>query len=144
MDNLCMGTTDHPAKGRAQEPSDPGRFSSCGSTAISAVGPPCAAVKQPSRAPWVAGKVGQPTSQRLFCSLGRKCRGQASSEPAGCLPHARPASEAQVPSFRSRWLHVPQCSFWWKQMQLAQTNSPSILFLTSCCQNSVRRNKRQI
>lgn len=112
----------------------PGPFSSWGCTAISSV---------PREPPWGAGKVGQPTSQPLFRSLGKRCRGQACSEPAGCLPHASPASQTQVPTFHSLWLHILQCSFWWKQMQLAQTNSPSILFLTCCCQNSVRRNKRQ-
>lgn len=90
---------------------------------------------------WGAGKASQPTSQPLFCSLGRRCRGQACSEPAGRLPQASPARQAELSCCHSLWLRTPQHGFWWKQTQLAQTNSPSTLFLTCCCQNSVRRNK---
>lgn len=123
-----MGETDRPTEGSGQESLDPGHFSSWGSTATSSVpwrGLHVRLPSSPAGSPGVQRKWASPPASLCSCSLGRRCRGQAHSEPAGRLPQASPASQAELPDFHSLSLHVPQCSFWWKQRQLAQTNSPS-------------------
>lgn len=106
----------------AQERSDPRHFSSwgCWHQLCALEGPPCLAAEQtspppPPPSPRKQGKQGSAPASLCWGSLHGRCRGQVPSEPAGRLPHASPASEAQLPGVRSLWLHGPWCSFWHKQ-----------------------------
>lgn len=94
----------------------------------------CQAAQQGSQG---VGKVGQPTSQPLFMLTWQEVQRAGPLRASWLTPICR-TSESRPNCLASvLWLRGPQCSFWWKQRQLAQTNSPSILFLTCCCQNSV-------
>ena len=138
--------SDHPSEGFAQGSLDPGRFQQLGLHCHQLCALEGLHVQRqtgyqgPRRG---EGKWASPPAILCSRSLGRRCRGQACLEPAGHLPYANPASEAVPPRLHSPWLYGPPCSFWRKWMLLAQTNSPSILLLTCCCQNSVWRSWRQ-
>lgn len=98
--------------------------SSWGSTAISSVPWRAQAAQQgppPSATGGQRRKVGQPTSHPLFLLPWQEVQRAGRSEPAGCLPHTSPGSRAGPPNFHSLLLHDPSCSFWWEQMQRAQT-----------------------
>lgn len=68
-----------------------------------------------------AGEAGQRTSHPLFL-LPRQGVQRAGPLSQLATSHLQaPASRVRLPSFPSLGLHGPWCSFWWKQMQLAQT-----------------------
>lgn len=108
----------------AQEPSDPRHSSSwgCCHQLCALEGPSCTAAEQP---PNLLGKEQkkQASAPASFhsASSGSGCSGQITAEPAGHLPLTSPTSQAQLPGLPSLWLHGLWYSFWWEQMQLAQT-----------------------